>query len=61
MNVSFINLSTNIRNLWVMIDHGVFLQIFENEVQLQPHTEKVKVTSLHPFDGKESVAYSSSY
>jgi len=44
-----------------MIDHGVFLQIFENEVQLQPHTEKVKVTSLHPFDGKESVAYSSSY
>ena len=37
-----------------MMDHRVFFQIFLNELKLQPK-KKVKVTSLHLFDGKESV------
>jgi hypothetical protein len=34
-----------------MIDKRVFIQIFQNQVQLQP---KLKGISINPYNGKES-------
>jgi hypothetical protein len=41
----------NIRNLSFLMDNRIFIQIFQNQVQLQP---KLKGISLNPYNGKES-------